>query len=136
MQREASVEVGLRWIASAKSHFNSASMLNAPAAPEWTQVVYHCQQTAERALKALHQFAGLAAERVHDLDRLRLSLLDKAQSSPISPDDAQWLTSMFAAHRYAEIDPSAQPLTEHDINRALSIARACLDAAEAAAAVL
>lgn len=82
----------------------------------------------------MHQFAGLAAERVHDLDRLRLSLLDNAQAAPISAEDAQWLTSMFAAHRYAEIGPSAEPLTEDDIERALCIARTCLEAAEAIAA--
>jgi HEPN domain-containing protein len=46
------------WFQIAEDDLNSAKKLNSQPNPIWSTAVYHCQQAAEKAAKALLEFHG------------------------------------------------------------------------------
>lgn len=63
------------WVRKAEDDLDGAQTLAARAPPLRDLVCFHCQQAAEKYLKALLQEHGVAAPRTHDLDRLVILLL-------------------------------------------------------------
>jgi HEPN domain-containing protein len=71
------------WVAKAEGDFNSAQReLRARKSPNYDASCFHCQQCAEKYLKAQLQEAGLTIPRTHDLEQLAILL---------TPVDATWL---------------------------------------------
>lgn len=62
------------WVAKAEADFRAADTLNRVRPPVHDARCFHCQQTAEKYLKALLEELGLTIPRTHNLEDL-LSLL-------------------------------------------------------------
>ena len=58
------------WVEKAEEDFLVAQSLAAQARPRRSIVSFHCQQAAEKYVKALLQELGLAVPRTHDLEHL------------------------------------------------------------------
>lgn len=83
------------WPAKAQSDLRSARALAALSEPATDTAVYHCQQTAEKALKAYLAFRDQPLERTHDLERL----LEIAMA--LAPDFARLEEFAAALNPYA-----------------------------------
>src|SRR2546422_10177214 len=69
-------KVTREWVAKAEQDFMAALDLALRRKnPVWDTVCFHCQQSAEKYLKARMQEAGLAVPKSHDLDALLNQLL-------------------------------------------------------------
>lgn len=77
-----------QWVAKAESDFRVASQLIAEKDSEKDAVCFHCQQCAEKYLKALLQHNGAVIPRIHDLHVLVTHLL------PFDPSLKRFLSSM------------------------------------------
>ncbi|HUU59345.1 MAG TPA: HEPN domain-containing protein [Phycisphaerae bacterium] len=70
-------------------------------------VGFHCQQAAEKLLKALLTACGVAYERTHNLRRLTDLLSDAGQTIPRELQDIDSLTPFAVLLRYIAPGPSA-----------------------------
>ena len=59
-----------QWVLKAEDDIESARTLAALAKPKRDATCFHCQQAAEKYLKALLQETGLAVPRTHELEDL------------------------------------------------------------------
>ena len=59
-----------QWVLKAEDDIESARTLAALAKPKRDAACFHCQQAAEKYLKALLQEIGLAVPRTHKLEDL------------------------------------------------------------------
>ena len=62
------------WVRKAEADHYGATRLQSGPEPVHDLVCFHCQQLAEKYLKALLEMSGLGVPRTHDLDRLLLLL--------------------------------------------------------------
>lgn len=61
----------LEWVAKAEADWSTAQReARARQNPNFDAVCFHCQQCAEKYLKAILVNAGVAHPRIHDLERL------------------------------------------------------------------
>ncbi|MFO7821166.1 MAG: HEPN domain-containing protein [Lentisphaeria bacterium] len=92
-------------------------------------ICFHCQQAAEKYLKALLAHNGLAVPRTHDIEFLRDQLQDSNVTEPVDAEDAAWLSGFAVLVRYPTAPP--RPVAPEHAERALDIARQvgkfCLD---------
>jgi HEPN domain-containing protein len=73
-----------QWVRKAEEDIEGARILAAQAKPTRDAACFHCQQSAEKYLKALLQELGLAVPRTHDLeDLLDLLLPHDATLAPL-----------------------------------------------------
>jgi HEPN domain-containing protein len=73
-------------VRKAEADFRGASALAASRPPLHDLVCFHCQQCAEKYLKALLEELGLAVAKTHDLDKLLGVLLPHYPSlRPLQP---------------------------------------------------
>ena len=63
------------WVRKAEDDWDAACELAARSPPLRDAACFHCQQAAEKYLKALLQELGVVVPRTHDLDTLLLILL-------------------------------------------------------------
>jgi len=63
------------WIRKAEDDFHAAGVLAARRDIFHDQVCFHCQQSAEKYLKALLEEQGLSITKTHDLEDLLVALL-------------------------------------------------------------
>ena len=59
-----------QWVLKAEEDMEGARSLAALAKPKRDATCFHCQQSAEKYLKALQQELGLVVPRTHDLESL------------------------------------------------------------------
>ena len=88
--------------------------------------VYHCQQAAEKAIKALLCLSGITPPRNHDLVRLIELLLPSIDMQEFLKE-AEFLTPMATEFRYPG---ECEEPTEIDANMSLKYARQIFTAAE------
>lgn len=89
--------------------------------PEYSDLIcYHCQQAAEKYLKALVIYHGLPLRKTHDLEELLdiLSTVDASINDSLY-DEALKIKNYAIGIRYP--DPSGDP-TEADVTEALACA--------------
>ncbi len=73
-----------QWVLKAEEDMEAARSLAVLAKPKRDAACFHCQQSAEKYLKALQQELGLAVPRTHDLeDLLDLLLHHDATLAPL-----------------------------------------------------
>ena len=65
------------WLAKAEDDYRTAELLAQSNEPLHDQLCFHCQQAAEKGLKALLEELGLAVEKTHELE----DLLDRLHAS-------------------------------------------------------
>ena len=67
---EAVRELVLGWLTKAKHDLASARLLGSGSSPVLDTAIYHCQQAAEKALKAFLLYHGEPFGKTHDLEVL------------------------------------------------------------------
>lgn len=104
------------WLTKAAVDLKSAQVLsNDPDGPLDT-AIYHCQQCAEKSVKAFLVFKGVAPEKTHDVRKLAVeaAALEKEFEKIISPAAA--LTPYAWEFRYpddlAETEPTREEFDE------------------------
>jgi HEPN domain-containing protein len=102
------------WVEKAEEDWRSASVLAVLKPPPRDVVCFHCQQTAEKYLKALLQDLGVAVPRTHDLADLVDLLLPHDATLLSIRRSAASLTKYAVEHRY----PRKQAITRQ-MNAAL-----------------
>lgn len=107
------------WLDYAKMDLNGAKLLNSADFPRPIQLVcYHCQQSAEKAVKALLIQHGCSIPRTHDI----VFLLENIRNNVVIDDKlykhASYLTKYGVETRY----PNELDLTEKDADAALEYA--------------
>lgn len=86
------------WIKKAESDWLAAiALARRRKIPLYDQVCFHCQQSAEKYLKARLEEAGIVSSKTHDLERL-LNLVVKLEP------------------RWAALQPSAKRLTDYAVD--------------------
>jgi len=67
---EAQMELIRSWLTKAASDLRSARLLGTSEAAPLDTAIYHCQQTAEKSVKAYLVFHGITPEKTHDVRKL------------------------------------------------------------------
>jgi HEPN domain-containing protein len=89
-----------RWVRKAEADFQGARRLAEGKPALHDLICFHCQQAAEKYLKALLQDFGLAVPRIHDLENLLLSLLPHDPSLKKLGRSLAALTPFAVDYRY------------------------------------
>ena len=107
---EATLSLAREWFAKAASDLASARKLAAEPDPILDTAIYHCQQAAEKAVKAFLVLAGQRFEKTHDV---RLLVEDASAFEPQFSEllaEGELLTPYATEYRYP--DAPAQPTAE------------------------
>jgi HEPN domain-containing protein len=92
-------EVGA-WLQKVAEDYRVAEMLAQSKEPLDDAICFHCQQAAEKLLKALLVAAGVKPPRTHDLEELA-ALLPSSQPLPVEIQDAcAYLSELAVIPRY------------------------------------
>jgi HEPN domain-containing protein len=120
------LEVLAQWVQKAEHDLEAANRILAleDGCP-FDTVCFHCQQVAEKYLKCLLTFRGIAAPRTHDLRALALLLPEDARL-PMGSERLAELNPYAVQVRYAGDWP--EPMLS-DAHRALELATAVRQAA-------
>lgn len=114
------------WLAKARSDLRSAAALAALAEPATDTAIYHCQQAAEKALKAYLAFRDQPLERTHDLERLlELAAALEPLFEPLETE-AEVLNPYATAFRYPHSLDALFP-SSAEVTAALQHAQAVYD---------
>ncbi|NUO83000.1 HEPN domain-containing protein [candidate division KSB1 bacterium] len=123
---EAKKELVQSWLIKAEHDLGSAELLANSTTPYLDTAIYHCQQAAEKALKAFLVYHDIAFEKKHSLSIL-VDLCRQIDSNfQDFQDAASTLTPYATVYRYPgeffESEPDPQQMKE-----ALELARLILD---------
>jgi HEPN domain-containing protein len=114
------------WLIRARNDLANAEFTAAHRTDLLDTAVYHCQQTAEKALKAFLVSAGLSMPKTHDVGRLvQLASAHDAQMAQLQAM-ADSLTPFATEFRYPADDEAPMP-TLQQANQALASARRIYD---------
>ncbi len=106
---EAKQELVRSWLRKAASDLAAARLLGASSPAILDAAMYHCQQAAEKALKAYLVFYGESVPKSHDLGLL----LDRATAiEPVLEtwrDMADRLTPLATLYRYPQVTDDPLP---------------------------
>ena len=99
------------WVRFADEDLRVARILPGAAAPPAGPAAYHCQQAAEKALKAVLVRHGVEPERTHDLRRITSAVLMFEPGLRDLVGAVVHLTDWGVAFRYPDIEdePSIEP---------------------------
>jgi len=121
-----------RWLAQARSDLGFAEL--GLGAGYHAQACFMCQQTAEKALKALHYLTGARIVYGHSVVELLDGLLPRHGSLAELREAAQQLDQFYVPTRYPNGLPGgvpAQVFTRAQAERAVADARRFVESAEA-----
>jgi hypothetical protein len=114
------------WLIRARNDLANAEFTAAHRNDLLDTAVYHCQQTAEKALKAFLTSAGLSIPKTHDLGKLvQLATACHIQFAQLQAI-ADALTPFATEFRYPADDEAPMP-TIQQANQALAAARRIYD---------
>ena len=94
---EASANLVRQWLEKARGDLESACKLASSPEPILDTAFFHCQQAAEKAVKAYLVFRDHPLEKTHDVERL-VSL-----AMPYEPRFAAWQTAAETLTPYATV---------------------------------
>jgi HEPN domain-containing protein len=114
----SNVELANKWLEYARTDYNVA-LHDTTFHPIPIEIIcYHCEQAAEKALKAILAYHNETIPRIHDLYRiLELCIVHVSQLSDLS-SQAKRLTDFAIVTRY----PNDIELNEADMKQALEYA--------------
>jgi len=95
-------ELTKNWLQKALRDLESAEKLAAGNNPFFDTAIYHCQQAAEKAIKAYLIFSEHEFEKTHNLIRLLELAAKKSDNLKKLTDDAILLTPYATEFRYPE----------------------------------
>lgn len=119
-------EIVRRWYRKAANDLAYAELGLNSGETFYAGAAYHCQQAAEKSIKALLCLSGVTPPKNHDLVRL-IELLLPSQDLSEFMQDAEFLTPMATEFRYP--GEQEQP-TKSDAEKPLKFARQIFSAAE------
>lgn len=90
------------WLAKARRDLESAQRLASEPAPYLDTAIYHCQQCAEKALKAFLIYHNVKFEKIHNLDVLLGYCSEVDSGFDILSDATSNLTPYATAFRYPD----------------------------------
>jgi HEPN domain-containing protein len=96
------------WIRKAEDDFRTAELVAAGGEPLHDQICFHCQQSAEKYLKALLEELTLPIARIHDLEDLLEQLLPHYSSLARYRRGLRFLTGFAVDLRYPLLRTSAR----------------------------
>ena len=115
------------WLRYARMDYDAAMHLRSFHPMPIEIICYHCQQAAEKALKAVLIYHGKEVPHIHDTLRLwKLAAALEPTLSTFMPQSSR-LANFATITRY----PKELELNENDMQRALDDARAIVEAIEA-----
>ena len=88
------------WLGKAEADFLCAKALFGGRPPFHDIVCFHCQQCAEKHLKALLEELGLSIAKTHDLEKLLTTLIPHHPSLAAMTGQLQPLTDLAVDSRY------------------------------------
>jgi len=107
------------WLRAALEDLGTARILLAAPGGMPGAVIYHAQQSAEKALKAVLVFQSTRVPRTHDLDLLR-SMVSGYADTNVADGELNWLTRSGTGGRYPDMHIDADG---EDAARAVEIAK-------------
>ncbi|NCC61352.1 MAG: HEPN domain-containing protein [Verrucomicrobiae bacterium] len=113
------------WLAKANNDIRGAEVDLAAKPPLVEDALFHCQQAAEKAMKAFLTAHDISFRKTHDLDELAAACekIDTSLKESLNP--ARDLTVFAWAFRYPGSDKAPPKSEAHD---SLLLARAAVDA--------
>jgi HEPN domain-containing protein len=114
------------WLTKAASDLKSARLLGLAEEPPLDTAIYHCQQTAEKAVKAFLVSRGLTPEKTHDVLKLTMQASRLEAKFNELLDFAAVLTPYAWEFRYPDDLAEIYPTTE-EFEEAMQHARAIYD---------
>lgn len=118
-------ELVAAWIKAAQDDIGSAIKLVEGDTVYPGTSLYHCQQCAEKSLKAFLLSNDIAFEKTHNLSVLVELCCDKHQGFRSLADQAEKLTPYATLYRYPE---ETETPTLDEARKAIAMGRAILDA--------
>ncbi len=111
MEKTEDTDVGLE---KARRDLAAAGFLRTAPDPAWDIVVYHCQQTAEKSLKAILVRKRTIFRKTHDLEALLALITDAGVDASNFGRHAKLLSPYAVQFRYPgdEIEPEAADAIE------------------------
>jgi HEPN domain-containing protein len=102
------------WLVKAKNDLASAKVLAEAAQPLRDTAIYHCQQAAEKALKAGLAWKEKPLQRTHDLEILLNQASEECSVLESLRDAVELLTPYAVEYRYPGdvVEPAAEELEE------------------------
>ena len=114
------------WLTKAASDLRSARLLGAAEEAPLDTAIYHCQQTAEKAVKAFLVHSGITPEKTHDIRKLTLEAIAHEPRFNELMDMAAALTPYAWEFRYPD-DLSETYPTREEFDEALQHTQAIYD---------
>ena len=114
------------WLTKAASDLRSARILGSTDEAPLDTAIYHCQQTAEKAVKAFLVSQAIAPEKTHDIRRLTLAAAIHEPRFNELLDMATALTPYAWEFRYPDDLAETYP-TREEFDEALQHAQAIYD---------
>lgn len=113
-----------QWLAKAEEDYALADHLLTEGTPWWTATGFHCQQAAEKFIKALLVVHQVEFPKTHDIEELLdlAATIDAALAAALR--EASALTQHAVATRY----PQTPVFTAEDAKNALALAGKVRDA--------
>src|SRR5271165_3396484 len=108
------------WFAHARVYLRIAEICRADNGVLPNQTVFHAQQAAEKAIKAVLLKHQIRFPRTHDLGELIMLIQRHALGWPFAPDEVEALTPFAVEARYP--DDTGPPLSENDVEEAIRVA--------------
>ncbi len=117
------------WLLRARSDLRLARIAAAAAEPPLDSAIYHCQQAAEKAVKAFLHDREASVQRTHDIARLVREASTFEPGFATFAADAQFLSPLITSYRYpdeADWEPLPEP-TRAEFDGALAAAQRIYD---------
>jgi len=119
---QALSELVAAWLAKSRSDLETARQLLEIPDGHLDAAIYHCQQAAEKALKAWLLFRGCQFPRTHDLEVLLDLAFGVDASLEQFREGAETLTPYVAIYRYPNEEGFTEP-TRDETEKALELSK-------------
>lgn len=110
------------WFSKAQSDLRTAKILLQTELPLFEPAVFHCQQAAEKSIKAYLNFHKIRFGKTHDIKELLKLVRINDPALAESLKESEILTQYAVAYRYPEEIEILEPLTPTSAQNILNIA--------------
>jgi HEPN domain-containing protein len=117
------VRILQEWLYLADMDIDSAKLLHEMRPRHFEIICYHCQQSAEKYLKAFLFSHDIEPPKIHDLARLRIMCMEIDRSFEVLERECNYLTNFASQPRY----PQELNLNDKNVTKALAFAQAIKD---------
>lgn len=112
------------WFAKSGSDLRAGKYLLGAGDQFWGQIVFQCQQSAEKAIKGFLTFHSIRFAKTHNIAELLSLVSTKDQDLAKQLLDCEILSKYAVGHRYPSAD--VEPLTADMVNWALKTVEDCI----------